>query len=381
MTRAAGSRPPFPPEEIDLASTAETDDQTPRVLAPPAPAGLSYAFPEAPAPARLITVAPGVHWLRMPLPFALDHINLWLVEDGAPDASGWTLIDTGICRDEVKALWRRLVAGPMTGRSVRRVIATHFHPDHVGLAGWLAAEHHVPLWMTRGEWLMTALLQRDVEGVAAAEQVAFYRRNGLSEDWAAPLAERGNTYRRRIAPPPAGFHRIVDGEEIAIGDERWTVIVGTGHAPEHACLYCARLGVLISGDQILPKITPNVSLFAGEPDSDPLGDFLRSLDRFRGLPEDTLVLPSHGFPFRGLGARLDAMAEHHEARLLEIIEACDTPRTAAEMIPLLFRRTLDVHQIMFAMGESLAHLAHLAAAGRLARVIGADGLVRYRRPA
>lgn len=351
------------------------DRTPPRTSRPIPPPGLDYPFVEAPAPANIVPVAPGIGWLRMPLPFALDHINLWLLEDG----DGWTIVDTGIDREEVQALWRRLFAGAMAGRPVRRVVVTHFHPDHIGLAGWLGQETGAPVWATQTEWLMATALFRDTEGENGVQQLAFYRENGLSADWLEALGGRGNKYRERVSAPPAAYRRLVDGEEFVVGRHRWRVIVGTGHAPEHACLYCPDLKVLISGDQILPRITPNVSLFAAEPEADPLAQFLGSLDRFADLPADTLVLPSHGYPFRGLHARTAALKRHHEDRLAEILAACDDPRSAAEIIPVLFRRELDAHQIAFAMGESLSHLAHLAARGDLVRERGSDGIQRYGR--
>ncbi len=338
-------------------------------------APLEFPWAEPPAPATVTPVAAGLGWLRMPLPFALDHINLWLVEG----AGGWTVIDTGVCRDEVKALWRALHAGAMRALPIERVIVTHFHPDHFGLAGWLHEEHGAALWMTRAEWLTASYLYSDSAARAAGAQAELFRRNGLDAARVERYRERGNAYRRLVAPPPPN-RRIADGERLALGDHLWEVIVGTGHAPEHACLHCAELGVLIAGDQVLPRISPNVSVWAAEPEGDPLGEFLATLERLAALPAETLVLPSHGLPFRGLGTRIAALEAHHEERLALLAAACEGgARSAAELIPVLFERELDVHQLSFAMGESLAHLAHLAGRGVLRRERGADGIERYRR--
>lgn len=334
---------------------------------------VDYVFDGAPDTGTVLGVVPGVYWLRMPLPFALDHINLWLLDDG----EGWVIVDTGIASDEVRSAWRRLFGGFMAGRPVTRIISTHFHPDHFGLAGWLVEKTGAPLLMTRTEWLMASLLYGDVTGSVSREQVALFGRHGLGEDRLRALEERGNSYRRLLSAPPAHFERIADGDVLQIGGREWAVKVTRGHAPEHACLYCAEIGVLISGDQVLPRISPNVSLSAIEPEANPLARFLESLDKLAQLPADTLVLPSHNFPFRGLRERIDALRGHHEERLQRLASFCDAPRTAAETLDVLFRRALDTHQIMFAMGESLSHLAYLEAMGRLERQTDDDGIVRF----
>jgi len=336
---------------------------------------LTYLYDAPPAPAEAVQVAPGVHWLRMPLPFALNHINLWLLEDG----DGWTIVDTGIQRPEVQEIWRAILAGPLAGGRVKRVLITHFHPDHIGLAGWLVEELGSEMWITRTEWLMHQMLTLDDAGINHASQVAAYRENGLDAAWMERLSGRGNTYQVRVGRAPHRHRRIADGEEIEIGRRTWHVVVGTGHAPEHACLHCPSLGVLISGDQILPKITPNVSLWAGDDTADPLADYLGSLDLFRHLPPSTVVLPSHNLPFTGLHQRLDDLARHHEERLQDLVDACDRPMTAAQLIPVLFDREMDAHQIGFAMGECLSHLTYLAGSGRMTRSRRDDGVITYRR--
>ncbi len=343
-------------------------------MAPSAPvACVNYAFDQPPKTAAVVEVAPGVLWLRMPLPFALDHINLWLLQDG----DGFTIIDTGIARNEVKSAWKALFSGLMSNRPVKRVVSTHFHPDHFGLAGWLTDVLNAPLWMTRSEWLTGSMLYADRDGRISNAQVALFKQHGLDDVRLEALARRGNAYRRVLSTPPASYRRIGDGDRIIIDGCAWTIIIGRGHAPEHACLYCADKGVLISGDQVLPKISPNVSLSATEPSADPLSEYLESLDRLMALPQEVLVLPSHDFPFFGLHARIEALKLHHAQRLDALADYCRTTRTAAETLELLFRRKLDAHQIMFAMGESLSHLVHLESLHRLRRTVDQDGIIRF----
>jgi len=322
-----------------------------------------------------VEVHPGVLWSRMPLPFALDHINLWLLADG----EGWVAVDTGIADEGTKSLWDEVLAKCTGGRPLNRLISTHFHPDHFGLAGWLVERTGAPLLMTQTEWLTAALHHHDVLAREAGAQAAFFARHGLTGPHLEALASRGNRYRSLTSEPPEGFTRISDGEELEIGGRVWRVIVGTGHAPEHACLYCRELSLLIAGDQVLPKITPNVTLHASQPEANPLADFLDSLERLARLPVDTLVLPSHGLPFRGLHDRLGQMRDHHHRRLERVLAACETPRSAADLLTVLFNRELDTHQVMFAMGESLAHLAWLVHQGGLHSTQGPGGIVTFGR--
>jgi len=336
---------------------------------------LDYPFPRTPEGGHVLEVAPGVNWVRMPLPFALNHINLWLLDDG--DAA--VIVDSGLGTIQTRELWEQVFADELQGRPVSRVIATHCHPDHAGLAGWLTRKFNAPLLMSQADYLTAHAWRDEAAGYTSDNLIAFLREHGLDEPRLQGFRERGNHYRRNVPDFPSRYHRLLEGDELAIGPNRWRVIMGYGHAPEHAALYCAALGVLISGDMVLPKISTNVAVSSVDPDANPLGLFLDSIVNYARLPGDTLVLPSHGLPFRGLRERVDQLVEHHRLRLAELEEACATPKAAADVIGTLFRRELDTHQTFFAMGETLAHLNYLVRSGALARTRDTDGVVRYAR--
>jgi glyoxylase-like metal-dependent hydrolase (beta-lactamase superfamily II) len=348
---------------------------------------LNYPFgDELPQPGRALPVADGVRWIRMPLPFALDHINLWLLRDQIDGREGWTVVDCGVSRDEVKALWEQVFEQALDGLPVLRVIVTHMHPDHVGLAHWLCERWNAPLCMTMTDFAFARLWSRPaVNGVNAGgpngqSAVDHFTRHGLSDPEAqAKIRQRSNYYPSLVPDVPSRFNRIMDGDRIQIGGREWRVIVGYGHAPEHASLYCDTLQVLISGDMVLPRISTNISVFDFEPDANPLPLYLNSLRAYDGLPEDTLVLPSHGRPFRGLHERIAQQNAHHAERLEEVMTACVRPMSTTDIVPIMFRRKLDLHQLTFAMGEALAHLHALYFDGKLARSTGDDGVVRFVR--
>ena len=333
-------------------------------------APIAYPHETAPAPGTAVPVAPGIEWLCMPLPFALNHINLWLLADG----DGYAAVDTGFAQDPIKDAWKSVLAG----RRLTRCIVTHCHPDHLGLAAWLERETDAPLWIAQGEYLAAHMMAEQIAGYAIPAMVEFFRRHGLDQARMDALIARGNGYKRGVPEIPATYQRLFADRSLRIGDHDWRTIVGHGHAPEHMSLHCAELGVLISGDMLLPRISTNISVMASTPWADPLGLFLDSIDQFLTLPEDTLVLPSHGRPFRGLHARVGQLHAHHAQRCELLVKACrGTPKTAAELIPVLFDREIpDPHQTMFAMGEAIAHLNHLEHAGSMQRIV-ANGLVRF----
>jgi glyoxylase-like metal-dependent hydrolase (beta-lactamase superfamily II) len=324
-----------------------------------------------------VAVADGIFWLRVRLPFALNHVNLWLCDDGE---DGWTLVDTGYGDAPTRQVWQELLAGPLlAGRPVRRVLATHFHPDHLGQAGWLCGRTGASLWMSRTEWLTGRLLALDDTTTFVDENERAYRRAGMPEAAVLRQRERGNAYRRGVSEPPPAFVRIKAEDRIHLAGTSWRVLIGEGHAPEQVTLFSAERRLLIAADQILPKISPVVGVWSSQPDADPLRDFLGSLDQYRALPEDCRILPSHGAPFLGLHARLAQLAQHHEERLAATLDACAAePVTTAAVLRCLFPRELDAHQTGFALAETLAHLNHLLGQGRLVRWREAEGTDRWR---
>ena len=340
-----------------------------------APSGLVHPWPEPPEGGTTILVAPGIRWLRMPLPFALNHINLWLLDD----ERGVTAVDTGTGLPPTRELWETLFAGELADRPIVRVLVTHFHPDHMGNADWLSRRFGVELWCPQAEWLMAQLAWQGAGGGDSDKRLAHYRRHGVPEAQVEALRERGNHYRQLVPTVAPEFRAVREGDVLTIGARQWHAFTVLGHAPEHACLFSPSGNVLISGDQVLPKITPNVSVWPDQPRGNPLRLYLDSLARFRPLPEDTLILPSHGLPFRGLHPRLEYLRHHHEERLAEALDAIAEPRTASDLVPMLFRRKLDTHQLGFAIGEALAHLHYLEAEGQAARLVGGDGVHRFQK--
>ncbi|HEV7477639.1 MAG TPA: MBL fold metallo-hydrolase [Burkholderiales bacterium] len=333
---------------------------------------LEYPFAEVPAPGATLEVAPGVRWLSMPLPFQLDHINLWLLEDG----DGSTVVDTGIGNAQTRALWEQILT-----RKVKRVILTHYHPDHAGNAAWLLARDGAPMWTTQGEYLTAHAVRSSSAGYTADAVLAVFRANGLDAERLKGMAEmRGNNRYAELVPEfPHSYRRIIDADRVRIGEHEWTAIIGHGHAPEHLSLFSKELNTLIAGDMLLSTISTNVSVWSIDPEGDPLRLFLDSIARYRELPQDVLVLPSHGRPFRGAHTRVAELERHHQEKF-EILSGVlrARPQSAGELLGVLFpKRKLDLHQTFFAMGEAIAHLHYLYYAGRATREPGDDGIMRY----
>ena len=333
---------------------------------------VDYPFQELPAPGATLEVAPGVRWLRMPLPFQLDHINLWLLED----QGGWTIVDTGIGNEQTRGLWDKIFSG-LKNLKINRVILTHYHPDHAGNAAWLCERSGVELWMTQGEYLTAHAVRVATAGYTTPAVLEVFRRNGLGEERRAGMSGGGNRYAKLVPEFPHSYRRVLEGDRLKINGHEWLALVGYGHAPEHLSLYCKDLNVLIAGDMLLSTISTNVSVWSVDPEGDPLRLFLHSIARYRELPADVLVLPSHGKPFHGAHTRVGQLEQHHADRFSELLESLNEPKSAAELLGVLFRRPLDAHQTFFAMGEAIAHLHYLYYAGRATRAVGADGVMRY----
>ncbi len=335
---------------------------------------LDYPFAARPELGETIAIAPGVRWVRMRLPMQLNHINLWLLED----SEGWTVVDTGISDQTTADAWKALFAGAMEGRPIERVIVTHLHPDHVGLAGWLVRRFDVELWMTRTDYLLCRNLCADTGQEAPQEGVRFYRAAGFPEQALEDYKTRFGFFGKGVYKLPNAYRRIQEGDRIEIGERVWEVVIGRGHAPEHACLWCRAENLLISGDQILPRISSNVSLFPTEPEANPLQDWLDSCAHLKAvLPNDILVLPSHNEPFRGVHLRLQELIDMHESNMEKLLELCAEPKRAIDVFPALFRSRITSGNYGMATGESLAHLNCLMARRLIERERDANGVDWY----
>lgn len=335
-------------------------------------AGLTYPWGDAaPGAGETIRIANGISWARIPMPGSLGHINSWLLDDAAADGrDGVAVVDTGVCLTICSDAWKALYAGALKDMPVTRVIGTHLHPDHIGLAGWIAKKKGVQLWMTRGEMLTARMIVGDTSETVPEE--ALEQSRGAGWDDEAIEAQRTGGWGRFsmvMYPLPRAYVRIQDGDILDMGAHRWRVVVGSGHSPEHACLWNEREGVLVSGDQVLPRISSNVSINITEPDADPLGEWLASIDKLIAtVPGDVTVCPAHGEPFKGLHVRLMALRDEHRMRLYNLAEAiAKEPMRAVESFPLLFNRPIGPEQLGMATGEALAHLRRLEVEGRIRR--------------
>ena len=324
------------------------------------PTALTFPYPTPPEPGSVMEIAPGILWLRLALPYRLDHVNVYLIEDGA----GWAVLDTGLDDAATRAAWETLLAGALRGRPLTRVLVTHYHPDHIGLAGWLCERFGLPLLMSQTEYLVSLSIHLEPGALNAEPYRSFYRSHGLDSETTERLLTSGHRYLRMISGLPRTFRRLIAGELLRIGGRTFEVLSGGGHAPEQVMLFCPAENLLLCADQVLARISPNISVQAMDPEGDPLGIYLRSLASLkRDLPEDVLVLPGHNLPFVGLGTRIDELCAHHEARCVAIETACrSAPCTAADLVPVVFRRVIDdPHQMGFAFSEGLAHVNYLLA--------------------
>ncbi|MEQ8859861.1 MAG: MBL fold metallo-hydrolase [Pseudomonadales bacterium] len=335
--------------------------------------GLQYPYDAHPKPGTTVEVAPGVRWLTMPMGGSLNHINLYLLED----QHGWWVVDTGLPLADIGGLWHEIFANELGGRPVVGVICTHMHPDHVGQCTMITDHFRCPLYMTRAEYYQARAFSGSGPGHHASWIGRdFYVRAGMPGDYLEDLRQQWQqraSSGMSMPEMPSGYQRLEHGDVLTIGGQPWQVVVGSGHSPEHACLYSPSLKILLSGDQILPIITSNVSVHPTEPEANPLKDWMESHDRLLKLPGDLLVLPAHNLPFYGIRERLRALISHHEDRMLAIEEHCVEPALAKDLLPVLFSRELDPRQMMMALGEAIAHLHLLMHRNRIERTLGEDG--------
>jgi glyoxylase-like metal-dependent hydrolase (beta-lactamase superfamily II) len=338
---------------------------------------LTYRFQDvAPEPGQVTEVAEGVYWIRMPMWGRLDHINVWLLRD----YDGWTVVDTGLMRKDVQQHWSTIFEKYLDGHPVTRVIATHLHTDHTGNAGWICALWDCELWMSRSDFYMCKVMAADGPSDVPDDAIKFYKRAGFDTERLDRYRSRFGQFGASISPLPAGYRRINDGQYIDIGGREWRAVIGHGHAPEHVCLYCPELKLIIAGDQILPRITPNVSVQPSEPWANPLKDWINSCIRFRELlPPNLLVLPAHESLYEGVHERLTALIDWHEVALEKLYDLCETPKRAIDVFPALFKSEIKDWTFFPATGEAIAHL-HCAEERRMLTCqLDADGVAWWQQ--
>jgi len=368
------SQPVFHPE------SRSGSESTPEAVRSDAAAALRYLELDVPAAGHSVEIVPGLRWVRMPLPISLDHINLWAIDDGP---AGWAVVDTGMCSDEAGRVWQQLFDNAPDQRGISRVFVTHMHPDHVGMAGWLTRKFKARLWMARAEYLACRAIVADTGREAPPDADEFYRKAGWSKTAVESYWVRFGNFGKSIHALPDSYRRLLDGELIRIGAHDWRVIIGRGHSPEHACLYCPALKVLISGDQILPRISSNVSVYPMEPDANPMAEWIASLEHLRHeVPDDVLVLPSHNECFYGLHQRIDQLEASANAAIARLRAALTRPLRAIDVIPMLFARPIAQEQLpvlTLATGEAIACLNYLIGLGEVRAAADAAGVVWYER--
>ncbi|MCA0869201.1 MBL fold metallo-hydrolase [Seohaeicola saemankumensis] len=338
---------------------------------------MRYPWDTPPGRAEAIEVAEGVLWMRLPLPMKLDHVNVYALDEG----DSWTIIDTGFGSETTREIWGELMAGPLKGKPVSRVIVTHHHPDHIGLAGWFQSVHGAELVTTRTAWLFARMLTLDVQETLPAETLAYYRGAGMDpEILAERAAERPFNFADMVAPLPLGYSRIKQGDSIHIGGREWDVHIGNGHAPEHATFWSRDDNLVLSGDQILSTISPNIGVHATEPLADPLEDWLEACERLSKLARhDQLALGGHKLPFVGLPLRMRQLIDNHHGALRRMLDHLDTPKAASECFAPLFKRRIGKGEYGLALVEAVAHVNHLYHTGEVTRTLREDGAWLYQR--
>lgn len=338
---------------------------------------IRYPYEAPPAEGEAIEISDGILWLRMPLPLKLDHVNIFALRE----TDGWTVVDTGFASNRSRGIWRKIMDGPLEGLPITRIIATHHHPDHIGLAGWMQTEFGTELLTTRTAWLFARMLTLDKHEVQKEETLAHYRAGGMdAEIYTKRLAEKPFNFADIVAPMPLGFKRLQEGEVIEIGGRHWDIRMGNGHAPEHATFWCRDEPLLLAGDQILSSISPNIGVYATEPEADPLADWLEACERLSQFAsEDHLVLPGHKLPFTGLPARMRQLIENHHNALDRLLVFLAEPKTAAECFGLLFKRKIGEGEYGLALVESMAHLNHLFHLGQVTRTRREDDAWLWRK--
>ncbi|MDR0266971.1 MAG: MBL fold metallo-hydrolase [Paenibacillus sp.] len=313
----------------------------------------------------------GIIQVKISMSFPLRWVNSYVLRE----SEGVTIIDPGPHTPDNEEEWKQAFAElGMAFSDIRQIVLTHHHPDHLGCSGWLQQLSGCKVWMSERSFQET-LLMWGPGSTIQTDLLKLFSSQGMPEEWTDQLETHMNGFLAQITPKPE-VSFILKGQKFAMGGREWLPIETAGHAPGHVSFYHEESGIILCGDAVLPQISPNVSLMPGS-DPEPLQSFMQGLQKLKKFEVST-AYPGHRSSFQHFDDRLETLLLHHEERLAKLEQLIASgPASGFELCISLFSSKLGIHQMRFAMCETLAHTRELERRGRITSQSGTDGVARY----